>query len=170
MKNTVLVLVVLVLYGCAPSILTTRVEVYDPKARIAELKLEAHTKSGAQAVSKLLEDRVAAEETAIRQIDALLRRVAALRSLPADAWKAYEQQDAVKRNPAFEQAVQRAKVAHVERANGIISKASKDLAQLRSDRLDGLILASGTYSEMGRIVEDLRVSLEATPSPASVVE
>lgn len=171
MKNAVPVLLALALHGCAPSNLLTRVEVYNPKARLQEVQSAAGKESAGKRLEALLKERVAAEGKTAAGIDELLRRVAALRSLPDDAWDSYEQQvAAVEKNEVFLNGVRAARTAHTGKARDVIEKASAELTTLKADRAAGLVLASQAASEIRRIVEELRVDLEAALSPASVVE
>ena len=170
MKYAVPALLALVLYGCAPSTLTTRVEIYAPKARLQEIQSSATKESVEKRLEALLKERVAGEEKTEAAIDELLRRVASLRSLPGDAWDVYEKQvAAVERNEAFLKGVRAARTVHVANAEDVIEKASEELTTLKASRKAGLVLASQASLDMRRIVEDLRVSLEAALSPGSVV-
>lgn len=170
MKDVVPALLALALHGCAPSTLLTRVEVYSPKARLQELQSADGKESAGKRLEALLKERVAAESKTAPAIDELLRRVAALRSLPGDAWDAYEQQVAtVDRNEVYLKGVRTARRAHVAKADDVIEKASAELTTLKADRAAGLVLGSQAASEIRRIVEELRVGLEAALSPASVV-
>jgi len=170
MKYAVPALLALVLYGCVPSTLTTRVEVYAPKARLQEIQSSARKESVEKRLEALLKERVAGEEKTEAAIDELRRRVASLRSLPGDAWGAYEEQVAtVEKNAVLLKAVSIARAAHVANATAVIEKASAELTTLKANREAGLVLAVQASSEMRRIVEELRVNLEAALSPASVV-
>lgn len=170
MRRFPLLLLAVGLHGCAPSTLVTRVEVYSPKARLQELRSAARKESPDRRLETLLTERVAAEARTEAAIDELLRRVAALRSLPGDAWDVYEKQvAAVERNEVFLQGVRAARSAHVGNAEDVIEKASEELTTLQGSRKAGLVLASQASFEMRRIAEELRVSLEAALSPASVV-